>query len=228
MHSVLFDHHLEQDSDASQCRAIQECFDYHAQHCESQFTPRQMAFMRIMCLSSLLHGAESSIASARTRGLMQLLFMRLWPMSAHQKEVVLSVKRAISRFRLRDRLSIYLRVAVNTSTMELTAFVCLVVYAHTVLSDGAVVSSWNGVYDEMLKVSYVNVTSWDVSRGQDPRYLNDLIYLMSDLLISCLCLTAVFPVPICASLILLLPIAVIIQVCCPRHPALTVCEPVRC
>ena len=225
MHSVLFDHHLEQDSDASQCRAIQECFDYHAQHCESQFTPRQMAFMRIMCLSSLLHGAESSIASARTRGLMQLLFMGLWPMSAHQKEVVLSVKRAISRFRLRDRLSIYLRVAVNTSTMELTAFVCLVVYAHTVLSDGAVVSSWNGVYDEMLKFS--NAT-WDVSRGQDPRYLSDLIYLMSDLLIACLCLTAVFPVPFCASLILLLPIAVIIQVCCPRHPALTGCEPVRC
>jgi hypothetical protein len=100
------------------------------------------------------------------------------------------------------------------------------VYAHTVLSDGAVVSTWNGVYDEMLKFSN---TTWDVSRGQDPRYLGDLIALMSDVLLSSLCFTAVFPVPICASLILLLPIAVIIQVCCPRHPALTVCEkPVRC
>ena len=142
---------------------------------------------------------------------MQLMFMRLFPMSAHQKEVVLNVRRAVSRFRLRDRLSIFLRVIVNTSVMELASFVCLVVYAHTVLSDGAITSNWNGVYDEMLATSNVS-SSWVVSRGQDPRYLNDAIYLMSDLLIASLCFTAVFPVPILASLILLLPIAVIIQV----------------
>jgi len=207
MHSVLFDGLLQQDSDTSPCRAIQGSFDYHIQH--SQFTPTQKAFMRVMCLSSLLHGAESSISSARTCGLMQLMFMRLFPMSAHQKEVVLNVRRAVSRFRLRDRLSIFLRVLVNTSVMELASFVCLGVYTHTVLSD--VVSNWNGVYDEMLAKSNVS-SSWVVSRGQDPRYFNDAIYLMSDLLIASLCFTAVFPVPVLASLILLLPVAVIIQV----------------
>ena len=145
---------------------------------------------------------------------MQLMFIRLFPMSSHQKEVVLNVTRAVSRFRLRDRLSIFLRVMVNTSVMELASFACLVVYAHTVLSDGAVVSNVNGVYDEMLATSNItNVSSsWVVSRGQDPRYLSDLIYLNCDLLLASLCFTAVFPVPILASLILLLPIAVIIQV----------------
>ena len=228
MHSVLFDHHhLEQDSDASQCRAVQECFDSYAQHCESQFTPHQMAFMRVMCLSSVLHGAESSISSARTRGLMQLMLVRLWPLSALQKEVVLSVKRALSRFPLRSRLAIYLRVVVNTSIMELTAYVCLAVYAHTILSDGAVTANWNGVFDEILRLS--NFTSLDVSRGQDPFYLNDLIFLMSDCLLASLCFTAVFPVPISASLIVLLPIAVIIQVCRPCHLTHIACEtPVCC
>ena len=169
MHSVLFDHHLEQDTDVSQCRVIQKCFDYHSQHCESQFTPLQIAFMRIMCLSSLLHGSKSSISSTRTRGLMQLLFMRLWPMSAHQKEVVLNVRRAILSFRLRDRLLIYMRLAANTSTMELTAVMSLIVYAHTVLSDGAVVSNWNGVYSGYF----------DFSRGQDPVYYDLLQYFAS-------------------------------------------------
>ena len=100
---------------------------------------------------------------------------------------------------------------VNTSVMELASFACLVVYAHTVLSDGAVVSNVNGVYDEMLATSNVS-SSWVVSRGQDPRYLSDLIYLICDLLMASLCFTAVFPVPMLASLILLLPIAAIIQV----------------
>jgi len=218
MHSVLFDHHLEQDTDVSQCRVIQKCFDYHSQHCESQFTPLQIAFMRIMCLSSLLHGSESSISSTRTRGLIQLLFMRLWPMSAHQKEVVLNVRRVILRFRLRDRLLIYMRLAANTSTMELTAVMSLIVYAHTVLSDGAVVSNWNGVYSGYF----------DFSRGQDPVYTNDSIYLMSDCLLASLCLTALFPVPICASLILLLPMAVIVQVCCPCYSAPIARKPVHC
>ena len=213
MHSVLFDGLLQQDSDMSPCRAIQGSFDYHSQF--SQFTPTQKAFTRVMCLSSLLHGTESSISSARTCGLMQLMFMRLFPLSAHQKEVVLNVERAVSRFRLRDRLSIFLRVVVNTSVMELASFVCLVVYAHTVFSDGAVVSNWNGAYEEMLATSNVS-SSWEVSRGQDPRYFNDAIYLMSDMLIASLCFTAVFPVPILASLILLLPIAIIIQVYCLR------------
>jgi hypothetical protein len=99
--------------------------------------------------------------------------------------------------------------------MELASFVCLGVYTHTVFSDGAVVSNWNGAYDEMLATSNVS-SSWDVSRGQDPRYFNDAIYLMSDMLIASLCFTAVFPVPILASLILLLPIAIIIQVYCLR------------
>ena len=222
MHSVLFDRHLEQDSDASHCRAIQECFDNYAEHCESQFTPHQMAFMKVMCLSSVLHGGKSTISSARTRGLMQLMFMRLWPMSALEKEVVLSVKRTLSRFALRNRLAIYLRVIVNTSVMELTAYVCLAVYAHTVLSDGAVVSMWNGVYDEMLRSSN---STWDVSRGQDPRYIADVVTLMSDVVLASLGLYAVFPMPISASLILLLPIAVIIQVCRPRPCC---CTPISC
>jgi hypothetical protein len=176
-----------------------------------------------MCLSSVLHGAESSISSARTRGLMQLMLVRLWPLSALQKEVVLSVKKALSRFPLRSRLAIYLRVVVNTSIMELTAYVCLAVYAHTILSDGAVTANWNGVYGEPL-----GYMLWDVSRGQDPRYLNDLIYLMSDCLLASLCFTAVFPVPISASLILLLPIAVIIQVCRPCHLTPVACETPVC
>jgi hypothetical protein len=162
--------------------------------------------MKMMCLSSLLHGTESSISSTRTRGLMQLLFMRLWPMSAHQKEVVLNVSRAISRFQLRDRLFIYMRVAANTSSMELTALMSLVVYAHTILSDGAVVSNWNGVYSG-------DTRDWNFSRGQDPRYISDIIYLMSDCLLASLCLTAVFPFPVLASLIVMLPIAAIVQVC---------------
>lgn len=210
MHSVLFDHHLEQDSHASHCQTIQHCFDHHAQHCASRFAPHQLAFMRVMCLSSVLHGADSTIASARTRGLLQLLVLPLWPLSALQKEVVLSARRAVARFGLRRRLAIYLRVAVHTSVMELTAFLCLVVYAHTVLSDGAVVSTWNGVYDEMLRVS--NISSWEVSRGQDPRIINDLIYLMSDVLLASLCFTAVFPVPVGASLVLLVPMTAVIQV----------------
>jgi hypothetical protein len=142
---------------------------------------------------------------------MQLMFMRLFPMSAHQKEVVHNARRAVLRFRLRDRLSIFLRVVVNTSVMELASFVCLSVYAHTVLSDGAVVFNWNGVYAEMLATSNVS-SSWDVSRGQDPRYFNDAINFMCNMLIASLCFTAVFPVPILASLVLLLPVAAIIQV----------------
>ena len=166
--------------------------------------------MRVICLSSVLHGATSSIASARTRGILQLAILPLWPLSALQKEVVLSVRTAIAPFGLRYRLAIFLRAAVHTSFMEMTAFVCLAVYAHSVFSDGAVVSMWNGVYDEMLSMS--NFSSWDVSRGQDPRYISEVIFLMSDILLASLCFTAVFPVPVGASLILLLPMAATIQV----------------
>jgi hypothetical protein len=215
MHSVLFDHHLERDGDELLCDAIQVCFDTHAQRCQSQFSSRQLAFMNVMCLSSALHGSHSTIASARTRGLTQLLFLRLWPMSAHENAVVVNVKNAMSELGLKARLSVYMRVAANTSIMELVAWAGLVLYAHTVLSNGAVVSTWNGAYDEMLRVS--NFTTWNVSRGQDPRYTVDLLYLMSNMLLVSLACCSVFPVPISASLIVLAPVMVIIQVrfwCC--------------
>ena len=226
MHSVLFDHHLERDGDELLCDVIQECFDTHAQRCQSQFSSRQLAFMNAICLSSALHGSQSTIASARTRGLTQLLFLRLWPMSAHENAVVVSVKNAMSELGLKARLSVYMRVAANTSIMEVAAWVGLALYAHTVVSNGAVVSTWNGVYDEMLRAS--NFTTWNFSRGQDPRYINDLLYLMGDMLIISLACCSIFPVPISASLILLAPVTVITQVrfcylfacCCTNSRAL--------
>jgi hypothetical protein len=230
MHSVLFDHYLEQESVGSQCEAIQKCFDTHFKRRVSEFTSLQKAFMQIMCLSSALHGAASSISSARTRGLMQLLFLRLWPMSAQEKEVALHAKRVVSGLGMRARLAVFRRVAVNTSIMEFAAWMGLLLYLHTVLSGGAVTYSWIGAYDEMLRFS--NFTSWNNSRGQDPRYLKDLLHLMSDVLLACLALCSLFPIPVSASLILQLPATLIIQVlaycalcriigwiaCAPRGP----------
>jgi hypothetical protein len=214
MHSVLFDHHLEREGVGSRCDAIQECFSTHAQRCEPEFTSHQMVFMRVVCLSSALHGADSTISSARTRGLMQLLFLRLWPMSCQEKEVALCVKRAMSGLCARDRLSVLMRVGANTSIMELAAWMAFLLYLHTALSDGAVTSTWIGVYDEMLRLS--NFSSWNVSRGQDPRYTNDLLFLMSDLLLASLAFCSLFPVPVSACLVLLLPVTLTIQVwlCC--------------
>ena len=212
MHSVLFDHHLDREVDGSQCKAIQAIFDTHAQRCESDFMSHRMAFMQIICLSSALHGAESTISSVRRRGLMQLLFMRLWPMSAQEKEVALYVKRVVSHLDLRAKLSVFMHVAVNTSIMELAAWMGFMWYLHTLLSDGAVIGSWIGLYDDMLRFS--NHSSWDNSRGQDPRYLKDLIYLMSDALLAALTICSMFPTPISASLVLLLPATLLIQVCC--------------
>ena len=146
MHSVLFDHHLEREGFGSQCEAVEECFDTHAQRCEAEFSLHQMAFMRITCLSSVLHGAASTISSARTRGIMQLLFLRLWPMSSLEKEVALHVNGALLRLGLRARLGILIRVAVNTSIMELTSWLGFLLYVHTVMSDGVVSSTWIGVY----------------------------------------------------------------------------------
>jgi hypothetical protein len=226
MHSVLFDQLLERDGNELLCDAIQECFDTHAQRCQSQFSSRQLIFMNVMCLSSALHGSQSTIASARTRGLTQLLFLRLWPMSAHENAVVVNVKNAMSELGLKARLSVYMRVAANTSIMELVAWMGLLLYAHTVLSNGAVVSTWNGAYVEMLSVS--NFTVWNVSRGQDPRYTVDLLYLMHNMLLVSLACCSIFPVPISASLIVLAPVMVIIQVrfcycvacCCTSSRAL--------
>ena len=210
MHSVLFDHHLERDDGTSQCRVIQECFDAHAQRCESQFSPHQMTFMRIMCISSALHGAESTISSQRTRGLMQLLFLRLWPMTPQEKDVTLGVNNAMLCHGLRTRLSIIARVAVHTSIMELVAWLGFIVYAHTILSNSAVTGVWDGLYDEMLQKS---AKPWNVSRGQDPRIISDMIHLMSDNLLACLAFCSIFPVPVSASLIMLLPMTLWIQVC---------------
>ena len=213
MHSGLFDHHLERDNAGSQCRVIQECFDAYAQRCQSQFTPQVFAVMRVLCLSSALHGDQSTISSARTRGLMMLLFLRLWPASTQEQEVILNDKKCISRFGIRDRVFIYMRVAVNISVMELAAWLGLMLYAHTMFSNGAITSSWNGVYDEMLRNS--NFSSWNIQRGQDPRYMNDLIYLMSDCLMASLAFCCMFPLPVSSFLILLLPVSLIIQVRCP-------------
>ena len=108
MHSVLFDHYLEREVFGSQCEALQEYFNTHAQHCKSEglvFTQQQKTFMKIMCLSSVLHGNESTISSLRTRGLMQLLFVRLWPMSNREKDVALHVQRVVSSIGLRARLA---------------------------------------------------------------------------------------------------------------------------
>jgi hypothetical protein len=210
MHSVLFDHHLERVDGTSQCRVIQECFDAHAQRCEAQFSSHQMTFMRIMCISSALHGASSTISSQRTRGLMQLLFLRLWPMTPQEKEVALSVNKAMLCHRLQARLSIFARVAVHTSIMELVAWLGLIVYAHTILSNSAVTGVATGLYDEMLQKSS---KPWNVSRGQDPRFIADMIHLMSDNLLACLAFCSLFPVPVSASLILLLPVTLWIQVC---------------
>jgi hypothetical protein len=219
MHSVLFDHHLERVGGGPQCRVIQECFDAHVQRCHGQFTAKQVGFMRVLCLSSALHASESTISSARTRGLLMLLFMRLWPLRQPEKEVILNVKQTLSHFGLRDRLYIYAKVAVNTSIMELAAWLGLLLYAHTMLVNGAVTATWSGVYDEMLRMS--KFSSWNVSRGQDPRYLNDLIFLMSHALLSCLALCSMFPVPFSASFILLLPVTLIVQVRTPQplHPS---------
>ena len=146
MHSVLFDHHLEREGLGSQCEAVEECFDIHAQRCEEEFSLLQMAFMRIMCLSSVLHGAASTISSVRTRGIMQLLFLRLWPMSSLEKEVALHVNSSLLHLGLRARFGIFMRVAVNTSIMELASWLSFLLYAHTMISDGAVSSTWTGVY----------------------------------------------------------------------------------
>ena len=210
MHSVLFDHYLEREGVGSQCAAIQACFDTHEQRCESEFTFHQRTFMRIMCIASALHGPDSTISSARTRGLMQLMFMRLWPTSAQEKEVALHVKRVIARLGVRARLSIFMRVAVNTSIIELAAWTGLLLYVHTMLSDGAVTYSWTGVYEEMLFSA--NFSSWNNFRGQDPRYLKDLIYLMSDAMLANLAFCSLFPISVGASLILLLPMMLVIQV----------------
>jgi hypothetical protein len=210
MHSVLFDHLLERDGVDSQCGLIQECFDSHSKRCALQFNPVQITFMRIMCLSSLLHGAESTIVSPRTRGLMNLLFFRLWPMSAKEKEVALHVTKAISCHDIQTRLRIYMRLAAATSIMELSAWLGVLIFAHAVFADNAVTASWNGVYDEMLSRS--NFSSWNVSRGQDPRYINDLVQLMTDMLLAYLAFCSMFPVPISASLILLVPVTFCVQV----------------
>jgi hypothetical protein len=212
MHSVLFDHYLERSGNGSQCHDILECFDAHykAHPCKSQFTDRMMTFMKIMCLSSALHGDKSTISSPRTRGLMMLMFLRLWPASTQENEVILNVSKSMRSFGLRDRFLIYARVTANTSIMELAAWVGLMLFAHTMLSNGAVTANWTGVYDEMLRFS--NFSSWNVSRGQDPRYTNDLLYLMTDSLLACLAFCSMFPIPFSAFLILLLPMTLIIQV----------------
>ena len=176
-----------------------------------------MIFMRIMCLSSALHGSESTISSARTRGLMQILFVRLWPLSSQEKEVALHVKCVVSHLCLRARLAVYMQLAVNTSIMELAAWLGFLLYLHAMLSNGAVTNTWIGAYDEMLRFS--NYSFWDNSRGQDPRYLNDLIYVMSDSLLACLAFCSLFPISVSASLILLLPVVLLIQV--PRPMCLS-------
>ena len=128
MHSVLFDHYLERVSFGPQCRVIQECYDAHAQRCRGQFSKKQEGFMLVLCLSSALHARENTISSPRTRGLMMLLFLRLWPSSQQEKEVILSVNKTLSHFRLKDRLCIYAQVAVNTCIMELAAWMGLLLY----------------------------------------------------------------------------------------------------
>lgn len=128
MHSVLFDHYLERVGFGPQCRVIQECYDAHAQRCRGQFSKKQEGFMLVLCLSSALHARENTISSPRTRGLMMLLFLRLWPSSQQEKEVILSVNKTVSQFSLKDRLCIYAQVAVNTSIMELAAWVGLLLY----------------------------------------------------------------------------------------------------
>jgi hypothetical protein len=40
-------------------------------------------------------------------------------------------------------------------------------YLHSVLSDGAITSTWIGVYDEMLSLS--TFSSWNATYGMDPR-----------------------------------------------------------
>ena len=68
----------------------------------------------------------------------------------------------------------------------------------------------------MLRAS--NDSSWNFSQGQDPRFINEILYLMSDALLACLAFCSLFPVPVSASLILLLPVTLIIQVRNPvRH-----------
>ncbi len=93
-----------------------------------------------------------------------LMFLRMWPASTQENEVILNVRKSMLSFGLRDRVLIYARVTANTSIMELAAWIGLMIYAHTILSDGAVTATWNGVYDEMLR--YSNFSSWNVSRGQ--------------------------------------------------------------
>ncbi len=217
MHSVLFDDHLEREDGSSQCQVIQECFDAHARRCAFQFSSQQMTFMRIMCISSSLHGAESTISSKRTRGLMQLLLFRSLSMTPHEKEVVFSVNTAISCYDLRTRLSVISRVAVHTSIMELVAWLGLIVYSHTLLFDFAVTGTWTGLYNEM--VTKAGAQPWNLSRGQDPRFISDMIHLMSDNLLACLAFVSLFPIPVSSSLILLPPVTLVTEVCLP---------PVRC
>jgi len=212
MHSVLFNQMLEQDKSLN---GIEKCFKYMSDVVEQQregekFTQQQMIFLRIMCLSSVLHGSSSTVSSMRTRGLMQLMFAPYWSMSDIQRDAVRRSKEIISDLPLKAKMLTYLRITAHTACMELAVVVTIVIYWHTVLSDGAVTSNWNGVYDEMLRTS--NSTTWNVSRGQDPRIISDLIYLMTDVLLASLSLAAVCPVPISALLILLLPITIVIQV----------------
>ena len=213
---MLFNQMLEQDRSLN---GIEKCFKYMKDAVEQgergksllrgKFTEQQMKFLHIMCVSSVLHGTSSTISSMRTRGLVQLLFMPYWSMSDVQRDAVRSAKQIISTLPLTAKISTYLRIAANTCCMELAVVVCIVTYWHTVLSDGAVTSNWNGVYDEMLRAT--NGT-WDVSRGQDPRHLNDLIFLITDVLLASLSLAAVCPVPISSMLSILAPITIMIQV----------------
>ena len=201
---------LEQDKSLN---GIEKCFKYKKDAVEQgergKFTEQQMKFLHIMCVSSVLHGTSSTISSMRTRGLVQLLFMPYWSMSDVQRDAVRSAKQIISTLPLKAKICTYLRIAANTCCMELAVVVCIVTYWHTVLSDGAVTSNWNGVYDEML---HATNGTWDVSRGQDPRHLIDLIFLITDVLLASLSLAAVCPVPISSMLSILAPITIMIQV----------------
>jgi hypothetical protein len=139
-----------------------------------------------------------------------LLFLRCWPATCLEKDVILNVNKSLSQFPLPDRFFVYMRVAISTSITELAAWTGLMIYAHTILSNSAVTGTWNGTYDRRMRLS--NFSEWNVSRGQDPRYLNDLLFFMSDSLVACLAMCSMFPVPLSAFLILLLPVAIVVQV----------------
>ena len=93
-----------------------------------------------------------------------LLFLRFWPATCQEKEVILNVNKSLSQFRLRDRFFIYTRVTVNTSIMELASWTGLLIYAHTNFSNSAITATWNGDYARDLRSS--NFSEWNVSRGQ--------------------------------------------------------------